>query len=186
MDEYTVEGAKLNGTPEIICEATMNSPVGEYPIIIKKGGVKNFNDTNVNGTLIITKAPLTVSVGNYEREVGKENPEFVLTYNGWKLNENESVLTVKPTAETEATTESPVGEYDIVISGGKAANYTFRYEDGVLVVKPSTGIDDVRVSGIMANGIYDLNGRKIDVSKMPNGKLRKGIYIINGKKTLVK
>ena len=31
---YTVEGATLDGEPEIICEATPESPVGEYSIII--------------------------------------------------------------------------------------------------------------------------------------------------------
>jgi len=36
-------------------------------------------------------------------------------------------------------------------------------------------------------GIYDLSGRQVNVqSSMFNGQLRKGIYIINGKKVLVK
>ena len=48
---YTVSGAALAGEPEIICEATPTSPVGEYPIIIKKGSVSNYNDMYVNGTL---------------------------------------------------------------------------------------------------------------------------------------
>ncbi len=34
--EFTSEGADLEGSPEIICEATATSPVGEYPIIIPK------------------------------------------------------------------------------------------------------------------------------------------------------
>lgn len=36
-----------------------------------------------------------------------------------------------------------------------------------------------------ANGCYDLSGRKVD-SKSVNGKLRKGIYIVNGRKVVVK
>ena len=38
-------------------------------------------------------------------------------------------------------TTSPVGEYPIIISGGKADNYEFRYTHGVLTVLPDpTGI----------------------------------------------
>ena len=54
---YSTEGAALEGTPEIICEATPTSPVGEYPIIIKKGSIKNYNVTYINGVLKIIKAP---------------------------------------------------------------------------------------------------------------------------------
>ena len=94
------------------------------------------------------------------------------------------MLDVKPTASTEATTDSPVGEYAITIGGGEDENYYFVYVDGVLTV---TGIEKVFSSKSMVNSdIYDLNGRKINLSKMPNGKLRKGIYIINGKRVLIK
>ena len=33
---YSTEGAALEGTPELVCEATPSSPAGEYPIIVKK------------------------------------------------------------------------------------------------------------------------------------------------------
>ena len=51
--EYTSEGATLTGTPEITCEATITSPVGEYPIVISKGTVTNYNDHYINGVLTI-------------------------------------------------------------------------------------------------------------------------------------
>ena len=38
--DFTVEGATLDGTPEIICEATATSPVGTYDILIKQGTVR--------------------------------------------------------------------------------------------------------------------------------------------------
>ena len=48
-------------------------------------------------------------------------------------------------------------------------------------------ICDLPVSDLQygANGCYDLSGRKVD-SKSVNGKLRKGIYIVNGRKVVVK
>ncbi len=36
------------------------------------------------------------------------------------------------------------------------------------------------------DAIYDLMGRKIEDGKLSNCKLPKGIYIVNGKKTVVK
>ncbi len=80
--EYTSEGAALDGVPEIFCEATETSPVGTYDIVVKQGTVKNYNVTYAGGTLTIVKAPMTVSVGNYTREYGQDNPEFMLTYGG--------------------------------------------------------------------------------------------------------
>ncbi|MCR4921271.1 MAG: hypothetical protein K5945_06130 [Bacteroidaceae bacterium] len=183
---YKAEGAELFGTPKIICYATPDSPVGEYPIYITKGSVRNYNDTYVNGTLTVTKAPLTVSVGNYEREEGKENPEFFLQYSGWKLDENESVLDAEPIAQTEATKESPVGEYLITIGGGAAANYSFEYVYGILAVKAGSIVETIRRANPASYDIYDLQGRKIDLSKLPDGKLPKGIYVVNGKKVLVR
>ena len=42
-----------------------------------------------------------------------------------------------------------------------------------------TGINEVQGSGFKANGYYDLQGRKV---AQPN----KGLYIVNGKKVVIK
>lgn len=182
--EYTSKGATLVGTPEITCEATANSPVGTYPIVIKKGSVTNYNTTYVNGTLTITKAPLTAKVENATREQYVENPEFMITYSGWKLNEDESVLTKKPTATTTATKDSPVGTYDIVVSGGEAQNYELKYQNGVLTVTESTRISEVSVKD--PADVYTLQGYKVLTKAMTLEGLPKGVYIVNGKKVVVK
>ena len=132
--EYTVEGAALEGEPEIICEATATSPVGEYPIVIKKGSVANYNDTYVNGVLTITKAPLTISAGNYTKKQGEENPEFALTYKGFKNDETKDVLTKQPSVVCKATAASAPGEYDVTVSGAEAKNYDISYVNGKLTV----------------------------------------------------
>ena len=138
--EYSVEGGTLDGEPEIICEATTTSPVGVYPISIKKGSIKNNNVTLSAGTLTITKAPLTVSVGNYGKKQGEANPEFKLSYNGFKNNETDAVLKTKPTVTTTVTESSAPGEYEIVVSGGEADNYSFAYNNGKLTVAEADAI----------------------------------------------
>ena len=101
--EFTSEGAALIGLPEISCDATVMSPVGTYPIIVSMGSVKNLNDSYVNGTLTITKAPLTISAGDYTMKWGDALPTFRVTYSGFKNNETETVLTKKPILTTTAT-----------------------------------------------------------------------------------
>ena len=149
--EYTSSGAELVGIPEITCEATVTSPVGTYDIIIKKGSVTNYNDSYVNGTLTITKAPLKIKAGTYTRKQGEENPEFTLSYDGFKNNETESVLTKKPSATTTATKESAIGDYTISVSGAEATNYEITYENGTLRV---TDADAVVVTAKSYTRVY--------------------------------
>ena len=182
--EFTSEGAALDGTPEITCEATASSDVGTYPIIIKKGSVTNYNDTYVNGTLTVTKAPLTVKVEDATREQYLDNPEFVITYTGWKVGDDESVLTKKPTATTTATKDSPIGEYAIVVSGGEAKNYELNYQNGVLTIIESTGIGEISVTS--PADVYTLQGHKVRTKATTLDGLPKGVYIVNSKKIVVK
>ena len=132
--EYTAEGAALDGEPEIICEATATSPVGEYPIIIRKGSVKNTNDSYVNGVLTVTKAPLTITAGTYTKKQYDPMPEFDVSYEGFKNNETEDVLTKLPVLNCKANEDSAPGEYVIAVNGAEADNYTMKYVAGKLTV----------------------------------------------------
>ena len=185
--EYTVEGAALEGEPQITCEATKTSPVGTYPIIITKGSVTNDNDTYVNGTITIEKAPLTVKVEDASRTEGEENPTFVISYEGWKNGETEDVLTVKPTATTDATQSSPAGTYVIVVSGGNAQNYELLYQNGTLTVKEASGIYSISNSqSMMPADVYDLQGRIVRRNASTLENLPRGFYVVNGRKMVVK
>lgn len=138
FDFIVSEGTLKSGTPNITCTATSASPVGTYPIVITQGSVGNSKVTLVNGTLTITEAPLTISVGNYTRRVGEDNPEFKLTYSGFKNNETESVLTKLPTISCTAKASSAPGLYPITVSGAEAQNYSFIYNNGALTVISSS------------------------------------------------
>ena len=133
--EFTSEGATLKGTPEIKCEATSKSPVGTYTIVISKGSVTNYNDTYVNGTLTIEKAPLTITAKSYTIKQGEDLPTFEATYEGFKNNETSAVLTKQPTITTTATSASAPGEYEITISGAEAQNYEISYVAGKLTIE---------------------------------------------------
>jgi hypothetical protein len=151
MFEYTVTGGSLESEPIIACEATAKSPVGTYPITIAKGNITNSNVTFVDGTLTITKAPLKIIAGEYTRKQGEDNPEFTLTYEGFKNNETEAVLTKKPTVATTATKESAVDDYTVTVSGAEAQNYEITYVNGTLKV---TDADPVVVTANSYTRVY--------------------------------
>lgn len=131
---WTEEGGTLKGTPELVCEATATSPVGTYPITVKKGSVENTKATYVDGTLTIMPAPLTASVDYVYRLTGQENPELEIHYDGFKNDEGPEVLTSLPQVECEATADSPAGNYDINVIGGEAENYSIYCRSSILFV----------------------------------------------------
>ena len=124
-------------TPTFSTTATKESPAGLYPIKFESGKVeaKNYEIEYEDGHLTIEKRDLHVSVGDYTRKYGEENPEFELSYSGFINGETEDVLYDLPVAATAATMMSEVGEYEIKITGGSAANYNILKEEGVLTIE---------------------------------------------------
>ena len=173
--EFDTEGAALDGTPEIVCSAVANSPVGSYTIEVKQGSIKNYNVHFESGTLTITKAPLTISAGSYTKKQGDAMPVFKASYAGFKNGENESVLTKRPIFSCDANEVSAPAEYAVTISGAEAENYAISYEQGVLTVtgmpKPIISTDEatLRITTETDNAViyYTLDGTE------PNENARK-------------
>ncbi len=182
---YQYSGDRPNGTPALSCDADIYSPVGKYVIHVEPGTITDEVVDYYDGTLTIWKAKLKVSVGDYERFVGQENPEFELTYDGFKLGETPDVLTRQPVATTTATIDSPEGEYPITISGGEAQNYEFRYHAGVLkVVADPSGITELRNSDKTFD-VYTVDGIRVGQG-ISLQTLSKGVYVVNGHKIVIK
>lgn len=88
--------------------------------------------------LTINKALLTASPAPKSKVYGAELPEFTPLYSGFVHEEDASVIDTPPTANTDASVGSAVGEYDISLSGAEDNNYTFEYEPGTLTVNKAT------------------------------------------------
>lgn len=109
--------------PTIATTAQQTSSAGTYPITVTGGEAKNYDVTYKQGTLTIDKAALTVTTQDATREYGDENPDFKLLYAGLKNGETEPAWSVAPTVASPAVKTSPVGVYDITVSGGESRNY---------------------------------------------------------------
>lgn len=182
---YMTSGAVLRGVPELYTDATEASLPGEYPIHIAQGSMENTMPTFEEAVLTITKAPLVIMCGNYEREQGQPNPEFNLIYSGFKLKETADVLTTKPTVTCDANEESAPGEYPIGIYGATSDRYDIRYVSGILTVKEPSGIREV-VSTQRPTNVYTATGVLVRRQATTLEGLPKGIYVVNGRKVIVR
>ena len=123
--------------------ATAGSDAGSYaiePAAVDSdpATLGNYDVSLTNGTLAITKAPLTVTAVNASREYGDPNPAFSANYSGFKLGQDlfTSGVGGEPSLTTTATPASDVGDYAITAGLGSltAANYSFGFVDGTLSI----------------------------------------------------
>ena len=117
------------------------APSGTYPIIASDAsgsGLANYDISYETGTLTVNQAILTVSAPSAGRLYGADNPAFVPALTGFVNGENAAVLLVGPACSSTASASSPVGSYPITCSGAVAANYSFFYIAGILIISPIT------------------------------------------------
>ena len=158
-----------------------SSKVGKYDIVASGAVSDKYEISYIPGTLTITKAPLSISAGNYTKKQGDAMPVFKASYVGFKNGEDESVLTKQPVFSCEANEASAPAEYSVTISGADAENYEISYEQGVLTVtgmpKPIISTDEatLRITTETDNAViyYTLDGTE------PNENARKYTEPIN-------
>ena len=186
---YQIKGDHVVGTPIITCEADRYSPAGRYPIHIEAGTITDEAVDFEDGYLVVKKVKLTATVQDATREQFSENPEFEILFEGFRNEDDASVIDVMPVVITEATPESEPGEYVLTLTGGEDDCYIFELVDGVLTVTEyveppiPTGISSLDHTADRAT-VFDLQGRRVGTTQ--NVQCRKGVYIVNGKKIVVR
>jgi trimeric autotransporter adhesin len=120
--------------PVISTIADKTSTPGIYPITLSGGTDNNYDIVLVNGSLEIAKAPLTITAEDKTRIYGGINPDLTISYSGFVLGQDKSVLDALPVAETIANSDSGAGIYEINVSGASDSNYSFEYNKGILTI----------------------------------------------------
>ena len=95
-----------------------------HPITVIGGTAANYTITDVNGTLTVSKATLTVTADNKSKIYGTANPTLTATTTGFAYTDTISVVGGSPSLTTTATTNSPVGTYPITAAAGNLARPT--------------------------------------------------------------
>lgn len=111
-----------------------------------------------SSALTINKRALTVTADSAAKYFGQPNPPLTYTINGLARNDAKNLVVDDITASTSATRTSPVGRYDITVTGKLlSSNYTVNYANGILIVKSLTSpAYDSAVTA--ANQAFSLDG----------------------------
>lgn len=100
----------------------------------------HYSTANASVTLVVNKAPLTVTANNASKSYGAVNPSFSANYSGFVNGDTQLVLSGLPSLTTTATSNSPVGTYTTTAMAGtlSAANYTFAFVNGTLTINKAS------------------------------------------------
>jgi len=173
---YIHEGVEADGTPILTCEATSQSPVGTYPIVITQGSVTGEELEFVNGTLTIKKAPLTITAKDYTIKWGDELPDFEAVYDGLKNNETPQVALTSFSISCGATSMSEVGTYDIVVTA-TSGNYELTLVQGTLTI---TEPDSHTLLYLVDGEVYKSSSLKYGATITPESEPTKEGYTFSG------
>lgn len=115
---------------------------GTTIITASQTGDNTYSPFTATYSLVVNKASLTVKAEDSSITIGDEIPEFVLSYLGFVNDDDVSILAKVPIATTIATAKSPVGNYEITVSGGESDKYEFTYESGTLTILGNPSLEN--------------------------------------------
>lgn len=129
----------LSELPTVTTMADNYSNAGTYDLRVSGGRATNYTLSYQNGTLTVTKAPLSAKIDDVTRMYGEKNPSsYSVSYFGLKNDESSPAWITKPHAIIEATQSSGVGEYSISASECEALNYDLKeIAPGTLTITPA-------------------------------------------------
>lgn len=166
-NKYEISGGVVSGDVlniSLSTTATSSSSVGNYEIRVGcAGDVNNYSITKTNGNLQITKRPITIRIGDqtsvYTQEVRLKNIyEVVSTY---QIVNNDDL---KLQFGTTANSDSPVGDYPIVMSGWNNDNYSVTAINGTYKIVEADFVITILPQTFIYGEEIDLDQYAFDVS----------------------
>ena len=160
----------LGGTLSLSTTAMTGSPIGSYSITAHGLTSPNYAVTYVEGTLMVTKAVLTITADNKSRIYNTVNPPLTFTLSGFVNGDTAATaFNGAPTVTTAAQTSSSVGAYPITAAIGtlSSANYSFTFVPGTLSINqaPTTTVTDGKMFANNSAGI--LTATLLDINSLP-------------------
>jgi MBG domain (YGX type)/Domain of unknown function (DUF4214) len=130
--------ASLATPPTITTTATAASHFSGSPYSITASGAvdTNYSISYVDGSLSVTKAPLTITANNLSKVYGAALPTLTASYTGFVNSDTSANLATPPTITTTATAASHFSgsPYTITASAAVDTDYTISYVGGTLSV----------------------------------------------------
>jgi hypothetical protein len=116
--------------------ATGRSNAGSYAILPNATLLNsNYSLVQVDGTLTINPAPLTIAANNASMTYGA-TPALTASFTGLVNGDKSSAILGLGLSSTGSAT-SNAGDYPIIASGGTDSNYAITYAPGILTINPA-------------------------------------------------
>lgn len=133
---FDENGNALACTQDNTACAIENVQAGDKRISVKvtasKDGYTSVSAT-AYATIKVEKATLTATIDDINVVYGQDLPEYTLRFNGFRYDENESVVNKSnATVSTTYSKGSGVGAYTLTLSGLVASNYNIIGENGAI------------------------------------------------------
>ncbi len=135
---YTAEGKLPEDVLSGSLQKSEGNDVGTYDILqgTLSGGSNYTIEAFHRAAITITPAALLIRAEDKTKKQGADNPVFTYRYEGLAEGDQPSDLDKLPSAVTSAGKNTPIGDYDITVSGAASENYEISYENGKLSVTP--------------------------------------------------
>ena len=166
-------------TPVVLKNTNEGETVDAKFYYSKVGGTQQIDDY-LNGKLWYTIVPVDEGVNLYMLQQDKTGPKMYWIYEEYNAKGDK----VSPGADTGGYVACKANKAYILIDNGEAQSngvFLFSFRPG-----ETTGIYNIadekyrNENGSVVEGIFDLQGRKLNEITQP------GIYIVNGKKVIIK
>jgi RHS repeat-associated protein len=141
---YTITGLLNGDAKSVVTGITLSTTTGAaatagtHTILATGGTAANYNVNDVNGTLTVSKAPLTVTADNKTKQLGAPDPALTYTVSGTFFYGDGASVVTGVSLSTATGPAAALGTHIITITGGTATNYTITDVPGTLTVTPST------------------------------------------------
>jgi hypothetical protein len=107
---------------------------GTHPITVTGGTAANYTITNVDGTLTVSKAPLTVAANDQSKVYGAADPALTYTPSGTLYYGDSYAVISGVSLSTTTGAAATAGTHTITASGGTAENYAITDLNDTLTV----------------------------------------------------
>ncbi|MDG3006403.1 MBG domain-containing protein [Paludisphaera mucosa] len=139
---YTVLGLVPGDAASVVSGVALSTATGAeatagtHAIRASGGTAANYVVSDVDGSLDVSRAGLTIAADSRSTKFGAAVTELTATYTGFVYDDSPASLTTPVRLSTPVTDDCPAGSYPIVASGADSPNYSVRYVDGVMTVEP--------------------------------------------------
>ena len=139
---FSVTGLVNGDDPSVITGVTLATTTGAaatagtHTITATGGTAANYAITDVNGTLTVSQATLTVTADNKTKVYGAADPILTYTPSGTLYYGDAYSVITGVTLATATGAAATAGTHAITATGGTAANYAITDVNGTLTVTP--------------------------------------------------